>query len=171
MAGRLDDHGGVAGALRASDGHHGHGSPRGDGGDNLVVELAPTLTAPVVKEGGRRDKVPVVLSPTLRVGPATIRDGGPGDTVPVIVQALDTKRGGPDDNEAQAGHLIAGTLRDHVRPGSNTDHSIIGGVPGDDPLLPDGLDSHRYRCCGNGVVSDVAEWIGGRLALWLEGRL
>jgi DNA (cytosine-5)-methyltransferase 1 len=29
---------------------------------------------------------------------------------------------------------------------------------------PDGLDSHRYRCCGNGVVSSVAEWIGLRLA-------
>jgi site-specific DNA-cytosine methylase len=24
-------------------------------------------------------------------------------------------------------------------------------------------DSHRYRCCGNGVVSNVAEWIGRRL--------
>lgn len=34
----------------------------------------------------------------------------------------------------------------------------------DDPLLPLGLDSHRYRCCGNGVVADVAEWIGLRLA-------
>lgn len=34
----------------------------------------------------------------------------------------------------------------------------------DDPLLPLGLDSHRYRCCGNGVVSSVAEWIGLRLA-------
>lgn len=31
-------------------------------------------------------------------------------------------------------------------------------------LLPLGLDSHRYRCCGNGVVADVAEWIGYRLA-------
>ncbi len=34
----------------------------------------------------------------------------------------------------------------------------------DDPLLPLGLDSHRYRCCGNGVVSNVSEWIGERLA-------
>jgi site-specific DNA-cytosine methylase len=34
----------------------------------------------------------------------------------------------------------------------------------DDPLLPLGLDSHRYRCCGNGVVSNVAKWIGVRLA-------
>ena len=24
-------------------------------------------------------------------------------------------------------------------------------------------DTHRYRMCGNGVVSDVAEWIGRRL--------
>lgn len=44
--------------------------------------------------------------------------------------------------------------------------AVYGGPSGvsDDPLLPLGLDSHRYRCCGNGVVSDVAEWIGYRLA-------
>lgn len=35
-------------------------------------------------------------------------------------------------------------------------------------LLPLGLDSHRYRCCGNGVVSDVAEWIGWRLRSAVE---
>lgn len=47
-----------------------------------------------------------------------------------------------------------------------------GGVPfttardigADDPLLPLGLDSHRYRCCGNGVVSNVAEALGRALA-------
>jgi DNA (cytosine-5)-methyltransferase 1 len=33
----------------------------------------------------------------------------------------------------------------------------------EDPLLPPGLDSHRYRCCGNGVVANVAEWIGHRI--------
>lgn len=38
----------------------------------------------------------------------------------------------------------------------------------DDASLPVGLDSHRYRCCGNGVVSNVSEWIGLRLTgeLW-----
>jgi DNA (cytosine-5)-methyltransferase 1 len=25
------------------------------------------------------------------------------------------------------------------------------------------LDSHRYRCCGNGVVAPVAEWVGKRM--------
>lgn len=33
----------------------------------------------------------------------------------------------------------------------------------EDEMLPTGLDSHRYRCCGNGVVSTVAEWIGRRI--------
>jgi site-specific DNA-cytosine methylase len=54
-------------------------------------------------------------------------------------------RASPD--EAAAGHLVAEAR------GVN-----------DDSLLPVGLDSHRYRCCGNGVVADVAFWIGERLA-------
>lgn len=56
--------------------------------------------------------------------------------------------GGPDAAHAQAGWLI---------PGGGTSVTT-------DPLLPLGLDSHRYRCCGNGVVADVAEWIGQRIA-------
>jgi DNA (cytosine-5)-methyltransferase 1 len=54
---------------------------------------------------------------------------------------------GFDVGDARAVELVTG-------PGGMTD----------DPLLPLGLDSHRYRCCGNGVVADVAEWIGYRLA-------
>ena len=34
---------------------------------------------------------------------------------------------------------------------------------GNENLLPLGLDTHRYRCCGNGVVVPVAEWIGTRI--------
>jgi DNA (cytosine-5)-methyltransferase 1 len=41
--------------------------------------------------------------------------------------------------------------------------AIVGGTEDEDALLPVGLDSHRYRCCGNGVVAPVAEWIGRRL--------
>ena len=42
---------------------------------------------------------------------------------------------------------------------------IIESVGADDSgnLLPDKLDGNRYRCCGNGVVANVAEWIGRRL--------
>jgi site-specific DNA-cytosine methylase len=38
-------------------------------------------------------------------------------------------------------------------------------------LDPLGLDSHRYRCCGNGVATPVAEWLGWRLRRYLEGDL
>jgi site-specific DNA-cytosine methylase len=41
----------------------------------------------------------------------------------------------------------------------------------DEAMLPAGLDSHRYRCCGNGVVAPVAEWIGRRLRMHFEGAL
>jgi len=36
-------------------------------------------------------------------------------------------------------------------------------IKDDAGLLPLGLDSHRYRCCGNGIVTPVAEWIGRRI--------
>ena len=85
-----------------------------------------------------------------------------------VEHAVDQRRGGADDNEAQAGHIIVSpTLLAPGPEGGRRDkvpHSLTAAPSGDDPLLPLGLDSHRYRCCGNGVVSDVAEWIGLRLA-------
>ena len=30
-------------------------------------------------------------------------------------------------------------------------------------LLPDKLDGNRYKCCGNGVVANVSEWLGRRI--------
>lgn len=148
------------------------------------------------------------IAPTLRVGARRQADGGPGDTVPIVVRsspdagrdgapdglagrpydrggvvnALDQRCGGADDNEAQAGQRVvafAQNQRGELRTSDNAFQLTTGGgKPGegysavlgagsavaDDPLLPLGLDSHRYRACGNGVVSDVAEWIGTRLA-------
>ena len=46
---KVDQHA-VAFPLTASNGHHGHSSPRGDGADNLVV--ASTITASAHKSGG-----------------------------------------------------------------------------------------------------------------------
>ena len=43
-----------------------------------------------------------------------------------------------------------------------TTHAVVGSVD-DSGIDPTGLDNHRYRCCGNGVVANVAEWIGQRL--------
>jgi site-specific DNA-cytosine methylase len=61
----------------------------------------------------------------------------------------------PDPDGMRAPDGLAGRLDDR------------GGVAA---TLPLGLDSHRYRCCGNGVVSGVAEWIGHRLDGWLTAH-
>jgi site-specific DNA-cytosine methylase len=53
---------------------------------------------------------------------------------------------------------------------TRTTAAILGGQASDDPLLPLGLDSHRYRCCGNGVVAPVSEWIGHRLRRAFDER-
>jgi len=55
----------------------------------------------------------------------------------------------PDARGVRAPDGLAGRLDD------------CGGV--EEVMLPLGLDSHRYRCCGNGVVAPVAEWLGWRL--------
>jgi site-specific DNA-cytosine methylase len=47
--------------------------------------------------------------------------------------------------------------------------AIVGEGP--DSEEPDGQDTARYRCIGNGVIAPVAEWIGRRLLAHLEGRL
>jgi DNA (cytosine-5)-methyltransferase 1 len=68
-----------------------------------------------------------------------------------------------DAEGAAGGHLIP------VAPVSIGNDGTVPDMPEAEDrsrafVLPLGLDSHRYRCCGNGVVSNVAEWIGVRLA-------
>jgi hypothetical protein len=126
------------------------------------------------------------LAPTLRVGPAHPEDGGPGDTVPIIAATLNsggndggfrTESGehivfgkvsrphGPDGDGERWDAVDVASTRNGFDNGDVRAVELVGGadVSDHDPLLPLGLDSHRYRCCGNGVVADVAEWIGARL--------
>ena len=58
---------------------------------------------------------------------------------------------------------LANTLNNFDVGDVRTTHAIVGGTEDEDDLLPVGLDSHRYRCCGNGVAAPVAAWIGRRL--------
>ena len=58
---------------------------------------------------------------------------------------------------------LANTLNNFDVGDIRTTHAVVGTAIDDDALLPVGLDSHRYRCCGNGVVASVAEWIGQRI--------
>lgn len=82
-----------------------------------------------------------------------------------------------DVGDIRTTHAIVGTSYDGfnqklepdgahrtLRIGRDSSDFVIaeGGIQ-DDPLLPDKLDGHRYRCCGNGVVAPVAEWIGNRI--------
>jgi site-specific DNA-cytosine methylase len=136
---------GIASVLSPSPDPGGVREAHGLAGRSHDREVVGTLREHV-RPGSNTDHT--VLSPTLRVGPQRPQDGGPGDTVPIIAATLNSgdNNGGfrtePDE------HLVAG------RPATAADSD----------LLPLGLDSHRYRCCGNGVVSNVSEWIGVRLA-------
>ena len=58
---------------------------------------------------------------------------------------------------------VANTLNSFDVGDIRTTHAIVGGTQEEDNLLPVGLDGHRYRLCGNGVVAPVAEWIGRRI--------
>jgi DNA-cytosine methyltransferase len=149
--------------------------------------LSPAVTAKWSKgsggPAGHEEGNLTIVGPS----PDADRDGAPDglagrlDDSEWVVNALDQRRGGADDNEAQAGHLVYGfseNQRGEVvthdqahqltsgggKPGQGYS-AVLGttGVAATDDGLPLGLDSHRYRCCGNGVVSSVAEWIGRRL--------
>lgn len=101
------------------------------------------------------------------------------------MNALDKQAGGPDDNSAQAGHLIPATAK-RLTASERWDGETETFIPAASPLVrrltpvecerlmswpddwtaPAGLkcpDSRRYAACGDGVVSNVAEWIGRRI--------
>jgi DNA-cytosine methyltransferase len=69
----------------------------------------------------------------------------------------------PEDSETWVEGEVANTLNGFDVGDVRTTHAIIGERGEEDELLPVGLDSHRYRCAGNGIVSSVAEWIGRRI--------
>jgi site-specific DNA-cytosine methylase len=102
------------------------------------------------------------LAATLNSGG---NDGGfrtePGEHL-VAVSVTENQRG-----EVSVGDTTFSLAGGGGKPGQGYSATLgTFGTSGmsDDPLLPLGLDSHRYRCCGNGVVAPVAEWLGQRLA-------
>ena len=68
-----------------------------------------------------------------------------------------------EDSETWVEGDVANTINSFDVGDIRTTHAIVGVTGDDDELLPDKLDGHRYRCCGNGVVAPVAEWIGRRI--------
>jgi DNA-cytosine methyltransferase len=68
-----------------------------------------------------------------------------------------------EDSETWVEGDVANTINSFDVGDIRTTHAIVGATGDNDELLPDKLDGHRYRCCGNGVVAPVAEWIGHRI--------
>lgn len=112
------------------------GSLTGGGSDSPQSEriFRDSGTAPTLDTGRA---IPHVYRKSARVSspgsPETWVDDGLANTVNTF-----------DVGDIRATHIVLGT------------HS----VDEEGASVP---DSHRYRCCGNGVVSNVAEWIGRRL--------
>jgi DNA-cytosine methyltransferase len=143
----------TARTVQSAFGHHGWtlGAQDADGG---YLQLGPSPDA-------GRDGAPHGLAGRAhdRGGvAATLNSGGnnggfrtePGEHLVATLRV-----GGRDDG--------AGSSYDNTPWGLYGDGSVT-----DDALLPNGLDSHRYRCCGNGVVSNVAEAIGRALLAVIE---
>jgi DNA-cytosine methyltransferase len=70
-----------------------------------------------------------------------------------------------EDSETWVEGDVANTINSFDVGDVRTTHAVVGSTDEEDATLSTGLDSNRYRCCGNGVVSNVAEWIGHRLKL------
>lgn len=86
----------------------------------------------------------------------SLEGGGGGNNKPTVL--LGTSYDGFNQKvEEDGAHRTLRIGRD------SSDFVIAGKGESDDELLPVGLDSHRYRCAGNGIVSNVAEWIGRRI--------
>lgn len=156
--------------LRAQGGNYGGGS------ENLAI--AATLTSPT--GGGRRDTLPltVIADTTISFPSAYSRQPTHFNNVadpltinagPPAVFRKSARAQTNEDSETWVEGDVANTLNSFDVGDTRTTHAVIGGAVGEDPALPAGLDSHRYRCCGNGVVAPVAEWIGRRI-MHVEGR-
>jgi DNA (cytosine-5)-methyltransferase 1 len=177
----------LAHAVRASLAKRGE---RGDGSDDLIISqatdadrvraadgvarrldnqqgVAATLTSP--QGGGRRDRIPLALAArkssfghyemTEQGGTLKSSGGDIGGGSENIAILSFPSRFGSNANvtEGQAQSMA------HSAGAPAVLLDTQGGTDQEDDLLPVGLDSHRYRCCGNGVVAPVAEWIGRRI--------
>ncbi len=161
-------------------GTSGSAGPSGDECQNLVnapveqrkswpAEVAPTLNTAYGTKMGLEDQhalggagLFVPTEPTAKCLMTGNHRFDPETETYVLANALDRMAGGPDDNSAQANHLVA---QSSVRRLTPTECERLMSWP-DGWTAVDGdktPDSRRYAACGNGVVSNVAEWIGRRI--------
>ena len=164
---------GLAGAVTASAGHHGHSSPRGDGSDTLV----PSRSHPLLAKGNssfddsletyvvnaRQDPVNAVneslpLDAGHPVHAALNEGGGPGATPGYVVSyAINASQERHIRNAWNTTYVSEETDPDRVREATGPTRRV------DLSMFCQCKDSPRYRGLGNGVTATVAEWIGRRI--------
>lgn len=147
----------VASALSAPAGHHGHSSPRGDGSDNLVLGRHADDGHSRLLHAGKGADDAGEKAFCLRSDPGGTGQGHNTNYVTTALRHLGS--GGADDNDAQGGFLHVSSPSDShgVRDASELSERV------DYPVLPQGLDSARYRALGNAVTVSVIKWIGRRI--------
>ncbi len=97
----------------------GRGASGPDRGVGIAAALTRGSSGPGVSAPGRRKEDDVnLIAGTLEAGMGRRRHDEQGT---YVVSALDRQAGGPDDNSAQAGHLIAGALTRRIGKGVDSD--------------------------------------------------
>jgi DNA-cytosine methyltransferase len=92
------------------------------------------------------------FSPTLDTGRA----------VPQVFR-MSARVSSPGSPETWVDDGLANTLNSFDVGDIRTTHAVISEDVVESGVDPAYLDGHRYRCAGNGVVANVAEWIGRRI--------
>jgi len=115
-----------------------------------MTEQAGTLKSSGGDIGGGSENIAMTLT--------SPHGGGRRDKIPTTILSFPSRFGSNANvTEGQAQSMA------HSAGAPAVLLATEGGTEDEDDLLPVGLDSHRYRCCGNGVVAPVAEWIGRRI--------
>lgn len=176
----------AAAVLAVCESGCGHPAPRSEEGQGIAASLdgCATDTGQAKTLMGRGERFNpaednFIVANGLRASDGHHRYSSPrGDGADNLISF--SNRGNSTDGAETLRSSVSGTVRSHMRPGSN-DTGGLAGVRRLTPLecerlmgWPDGWtectadgreipDSHRYRLCGNGVVAPVAEWIGHRI--------
>lgn len=87
------------------------------------------------------------------------------DSAPADRDYAPALKGSPKAGGANAVYEdVAGTVRSHMRPGSNHSDEVVAEGPADSPVPYDPRpDGPRYAAMGDAVTVNVIEWIGVRL--------
>jgi DNA (cytosine-5)-methyltransferase 1 len=167
---------------------NGVGTCGADDNQGQAGHLIPTLTGTVATTWGAKNAtnhqevmqgavVPVAFDTTQVTSPLNYSNPKPGDPCHPPAIAFNGFNGMDAQPSTEVTPTIRGMAHGVGMPQVATDFAVrrltprecerLMGWPDDwtrwDEHGKEIADSHRYRLCGNGVVSSVAEWIGRRI--------